>query len=137
MNKWNEIIRLCIEQIEKDEANAKKMAETRRDTVKIVHVQEIDFIIEYLNTILSILNITTTYDIKERLKDVIRLLNGLKGSVDNTVADINCLCVINKSALNNILSNIDTLIWHDKHIPDYPTAEKLEEIRSELKILKE
>lgn len=78
MNKWNEIIKLCIEQIEKDEENAKKMVEIRTDDVTIVNKKEIDYIIEYASTILSVLNITTTYDIKERMKSLIKLLEALK-----------------------------------------------------------
>lgn len=78
MNKWNEIIKLCIEQIEKDEENAKKMVEIRTDDVTIVNTKKIDYIIEYASTILSVLNITTTYDIKERMKSLIKLLEALK-----------------------------------------------------------
>lgn len=78
MNKWNEIIKLCIEQIEKDEENAKKMVEIRTDDVTIVNKKEIDYIIEYASTILSVLNTTTTYDIKERMKSLIKLLEVLK-----------------------------------------------------------
>ena len=78
MNKWNEIIKLCIEQIEKDEENAKKMVEIRTDDVTIVNKKEIDYIIEYASTILSVLNITTTYDIKERMKSLIKMLEALK-----------------------------------------------------------
>lgn len=78
MNKWNEIIKLCIEQIEKDEENAKKMVEIRTDDVTIVNKKEIDYIIEYASTILSVLNTTTTYDIKERMKSLIKLLEALK-----------------------------------------------------------
>lgn len=78
MNKWNEIIKLCIEQIEKDEENAKKMVEIRTDDVTIVNTKEIDFIIEYANTLLSVLNTTTTYDRTERMISLIRLLEALK-----------------------------------------------------------
>lgn len=78
MNKWNEIIKLCIEQIEKDEENAKKMVEIRTDDVTIVNKKEIDYIIEYASTILSVLNTTTTYDIKEPMKSLIKLLEALK-----------------------------------------------------------
>ena len=81
MNKWNEIIKPYIEQIEqieKDEENAKKMVEIRTDVVTIVNKKEIDYIIEYASTILSVLNITTNYDIKERMKSLIKLLEALK-----------------------------------------------------------
>ena len=78
MNKWNEIIKLCIEQIEKDEENAKKMVEIRTDDVTIVNKKKIDYIIEYASTILSVLNTTTTYDIKELMKSLIKLLESLK-----------------------------------------------------------
>ena len=78
MNKWNEIIKLCIEQIEKDEENAKKMVEIRTDDVTIVNKKQIDYIIEYASTILSVLNTTTTYDIKEPMKSLIKLLEALK-----------------------------------------------------------
>lgn len=78
MNKWNEIIKLCIEQIEKDEENAKKMVEIRTDDVTIVNKKKIDYIIEYASTILSVLNTTTNYDIKELMKSLIKLLESLK-----------------------------------------------------------
>ena len=78
MNKWNEIIKLCIEQIEKDEANAKKMVEIRTDDVAIVNTKKIDCIIEYASTTLSVLNRMTTYARTERMKNLIKLLEELK-----------------------------------------------------------
>lgn len=78
MNKWNEIIKLCIEQIEKDEANAKKMVEIRTDDVTIVNTKKIDCIIEYASTTLSVLNRMTTYARTERMKNLIKLLEELK-----------------------------------------------------------
>lgn len=78
MNKWTEIIKLCIEQIEKDEENAKKMVEIRTDDVTIVNKKKIDYIIEYASSILSVLNTTTNYDIKEPMKCLITLLEALK-----------------------------------------------------------
>lgn len=78
MNKWNEIIKLCIEQIEKDEANAKKMVEIRTDDVTIVNTKKIDCIIEYASTTLSVLNRMTTYARTERMKNLIKLLEALK-----------------------------------------------------------
>lgn len=78
MNKWNEIIKLCIEQIEKDEENAKNKVEIRTDGVTIVKVQEIDFILEYIDTLLSILYQYPTYNVLERLEDVRSLVANLK-----------------------------------------------------------
>lgn len=78
MNKWNEIIKLCIEQIEKDEENAKKMVEIRTDDVTIVNTKKIDCIIEYASTTLSVLNRMTTYARTERMKNLIKLLEELK-----------------------------------------------------------
>jgi hypothetical protein len=78
MNKWNEIIKLCIEQIEKDEENAKNMVEIRTDDVTIVKLQEIEFILAYIDTLLSILYTHPTYNVLERIEDVRSLVSNLK-----------------------------------------------------------
>lgn len=81
MNKWNEIIKPYIEQIEqieKDGENAKKMVEIRTDDVTIVNTKKIDYIIEYASTMLSDLNTMTTYARTERMKSLIKLLEALK-----------------------------------------------------------
>lgn len=78
MNKWNEIIKLCIEQIEKDEENAKNMVEIRTDDVTIVKLQEIEFILAHIDTLLSILYTHPTYNVLERIEDVRSLVSNLK-----------------------------------------------------------
>lgn len=78
MNKWNEIIKVCIEQIEKDEENAKKMVEIRTDDVTIVNTKKIDYIIEYARKMLSVLNTMTSYARNERMNNLIKLLEALK-----------------------------------------------------------
>lgn len=78
MNKWNEIIKLCIEQIEKDEENAKNMVEIRTDDATIVKLQEIEFILAYIDTLLSILYTHPTYNVLERIEDVRSLVSNLK-----------------------------------------------------------
>lgn len=78
MNKWNEIIKFCIEQIEKDEENVKNMEEKRTDDVTIVKLQDIEFILAYIDTLLSILYTHPTYNVLERIEDVRSLVANLK-----------------------------------------------------------
>lgn len=78
MNKWNEIIKLCVEQIEKDEENVKNMAEIKTDDITIVKLQDIEYILAYIDTLLSILYTHPTYNVLENIEDVRSLVANLK-----------------------------------------------------------
>lgn len=86
MNKYTEIIRMCIEQIEKDEEEAKKkvkiMLNSRYGVMQQqnapINAQEIDFILTYIDTLLSILHAHPTYNVIELLEVVRTLFANLK-----------------------------------------------------------
>ena len=82
MNKYTEIIRMCIEQIEKDEEEAKKkvkiMLNSRYGVMQQQNAQEIDFILTYIDTLLSILHAHPTYNVIELLEVVRTLVANLK-----------------------------------------------------------
>jgi hypothetical protein len=129
---------MCIEQIEKDEEEAKKKAKMVLNTTygissrKANKTQEIDFIIKYIRSLKNIVNRTTTYDITSRLQDVIRLLNGLKEEQSDSSTNIDRLFIINKDELNGILNDFDGVLWDIQHIQYYSPANKIVEISEKI-----
>lgn len=137
MSKWSEIIKMCVEQIEKDEEEAKKRAKMVLNakygvsSMKENKTQEIDFIIKYVRTLKTIVNRTTTYDITSRLEDIIRLLNGLKGKETTLSTNTHSLYIINKDELNTILNDFDDVLWDVAHI-SYSSRNDIVKIRENI-----
>lgn len=144
MNKWVEIIKMCIEQVEKDEEEAKKRAKMTLNSsygvLSMLHnnqlyvpvkIQDINFIIEYVKTT-SKLNPQSTQEVSTRLKDIIGMLKGLKCGKDLETDD-ESLMIMNKDVFNTILKDIDGVLWETQHIPGYPTYDKIEEVREKIR----